>query len=60
MNNPTEKQGPYQHTTNVTIVGDGAFQYCEDCGAVRSRSANRLNEYEPWYMCNLCRLPGAA
>jgi len=45
--------------TNATIVGDGAFQYCEDCGAVRSRIAGRVNQYAEWHVCDLCRLRGA-
>lgn len=42
---------------NVTVVGEGAFQYCEDCGAVRSRIANRVGSYGEWHVCALCRLP---
>lgn len=42
---------------NATVVGEGAFQYCEDCGAVRSRISGRVGQYGNWHVCDLCRLP---
>jgi len=56
MNRPVKSnEQPCQHT-NVSTSGEGAFQYCEECGAVRSRLQNKVGQYTEWHTCDLCRL----
>ena len=34
----------------------GVFQYCERCGAVRLRIPEKPGQWQPWHICDLCRL----
>ena len=45
---------------NISQPPGSHFQYCEDCGAVRSQLSGKIGQFDEWHVCELCRLPGAA